>query len=90
MARLTLAEAGDRLGRSASTLRNQVRAGRLRATLVGKTYTVTEAEVERYRREHLGRGGRPRIHPRPAPDDAALAPDAQGFLSTPDELAGRV
>ena len=56
---LTLAEAGNRLGLSASTLRNQIHAGRLRGKLVGKTWTVTEREVERYRAEHLGRVGRP-------------------------------
>ena len=55
---LTLAEAGDRLGLSASTLRHQVHAGRLRATLIGKTWTVTEREVERYRAESLGKPGR--------------------------------
>jgi excisionase family DNA binding protein len=58
MAILTLAEAGDRLGLSASTLRNQVKNGKLRATLVGKTWTVTEREVERYRVDSLGRKGR--------------------------------
>ena len=55
---LTLAEAGDRLSLSASTLRTQVRRGRLRATMVGKTWTVTEREFERYRAESLGRPGR--------------------------------
>lgn len=55
---LTLAEAGDRLGLSAATLRRQVHNGRLRATLVGKTWTVTEREVERYRAESLGKPGR--------------------------------
>lgn len=55
---LTLAEAGDRLGLSAATLRRQVHNGRLRATLVGKTWTVTEREVERYRAESKGKPGR--------------------------------
>jgi excisionase family DNA binding protein len=55
---LTLAEAAARLGLSASTLRNQVHNGRLRAELIGKTWIVTEAEVERYERESLGRPGR--------------------------------
>jgi excisionase family DNA binding protein len=55
---LTLAEAGDRLGLSPSTLRHQVQGGTLRARLVGKTYIVTEREVERYRAEHAGRPGR--------------------------------
>ena len=57
---LTLAEAGTRLGLSPSTLRNQVKAGRLRGTLYGKTWTVTEREVERYRAESLGKPGRHR------------------------------
>ena len=68
---LTLAEAAERLGISHSTLRNQVRSGRLNATLIGKTWTVTEREVERYRAESLGRAGRPQVrcsacHRRPA------------------------
>ncbi len=56
---LTLTEAADQLGLAASTLRHQVQAGRLRARLVGKTYVVTAGDVERYRREHLGKPGRP-------------------------------
>lgn len=57
---LTLAEAGEQLGISASTLRQQIHAGRLSGTLYGKTWTVTEKEVERYRRDSLGRIGRPK------------------------------
>lgn len=58
---LTLAEAGVLLGRSPDTLRRQVQRGSLRAQLVGKTYVVTSAEVERYRAENLGQhhGGHP-------------------------------
>jgi len=55
---LTLAQAGALLGVSPATLRSQVRNGRLRATLVGKTWVVTPREVERYRAESLGRPGR--------------------------------
>ena len=55
---LTLTQAGDRLGLRASTLRAQIKNGRLRATLIGKTWTVTEREVERYRAESLGKPGR--------------------------------
>ncbi len=74
MALLTLAEAGDRLGLSASTLRNQVKRGRLRATLVGKTWVVTERELERYRATSLGRPGRHATNPQ-APDAAPTSPD---------------
>ncbi len=65
---LTLTEAADQLGLAASTLRHQVQAGRLRARLVGKTYVVSEREVERYRREHLGKPGRPTHRSAPPPD----------------------
>ena len=57
---LTLVEAAELLGLSASTLRHQAQAGRLRARLVGKTWVTTRDEVERYRRENLGQAGRPR------------------------------
>lgn len=54
---LTLAQAAERLGISHHTLRNQAMSGVLKAILMGKTYLVTASEVERYRREHLGRPG---------------------------------
>lgn len=57
---ITLAEAGELLERSPVTLRAQVRNGRLRARLIGKTWITTRAEVERYRRESLGQFGRPK------------------------------
>ena len=58
---ITLTGAGLLLGVSAATLRKQVQRGSLHAELIGKTYVVTPAEVERYRTEHLGkhRGGFP-------------------------------
>jgi excisionase family DNA binding protein len=52
---LTLAQAAERLDLSPATLRSQIRNGRLRGKLVGKTWTVTEGELERYRRDSLGR-----------------------------------
>lgn len=55
---LSLAEAAESLGIAQSTLRNQAVNGRIRAKLVGKTWITTRAEVERYRRENLGRIGR--------------------------------
>jgi excisionase family DNA binding protein len=63
---LTLAEAAAQLGLAASTLRHQVQVGRLTATLYGKTYVVSEAELERYRRESLSKPGRRSKHGQPA------------------------
>jgi len=54
----TLTEAAALLGVAASSLRNQIHNGRLRGRLVGKTWTVSEREIERYRAESLGRPGR--------------------------------
>jgi excisionase family DNA binding protein len=51
----TLTEAAARLGVAASTLRVQIRNGKLRGKLVGKTWTVTNGEIERYRAESLRR-----------------------------------
>ena len=55
---LTLNEAADRLELAASSLRHQIRNGKLRARKVGPVWTVTEREVERYERESLGKVGR--------------------------------
>ena len=52
---LTLSQAAERLGLAPATLRRQVNNGVLKATLVGKTWTVTEKEVEKYRANHLGK-----------------------------------
>ena len=59
MSEITLAEAAERLGLAAVTLRAQVKNGRLQGRLVGKTWVVTDAEVERYRLRSRGRVGRP-------------------------------
>lgn len=48
---LTLAKAASLLGVSPTTLRVQIRNGKLRARKVGPVWTVSEREVERYRRE---------------------------------------
>lgn len=64
---MTLAQMADELGlRDTAGLRRSIAAGRLRAELMGKTYIVAEAEVERYRRETLGKPGRPRKSHSPA------------------------
>ena len=53
---LTLTEAAARLGVTAATLRQQVANGRLRARKMGRDWTVSEREVERYRRESQREG----------------------------------
>ena len=52
---LTLNQAADRLGLAASSLRVQIRNGKLRGRKVGTTWTVSKREVERYRAESLGK-----------------------------------
>lgn len=49
---LTLTEAAARLGLAATTLRVQIRNGKLKARKVGRDWTVSEREVERYAREN--------------------------------------
>ena len=50
---LSLAEAAQSLGIEHDTLRRQIRLGKMKARKVGPIWTVTEREVERYRKEHL-------------------------------------
>jgi len=52
---MILKAAAALLGISPDTLGVQVRRGRLRARKVGRDWHVSAAEVERYRRESLGR-----------------------------------
>jgi hypothetical protein len=56
---LTLTETASQLDISAATLRHQVQGGRLAARLLGKTYVITDEELERYRATSLGKPGRP-------------------------------
>ena len=49
---MTLKEAAAVLGLHPDTLRQAIHRGVLRGTKVGRDWTVTPAEVERYRREH--------------------------------------
>lgn len=62
---IALSTAAEELGVAASTLRHQAQAGRIQAIVVGKTWITTRQEVDRYRREHLGRVGRPSMEHRP-------------------------
>lgn len=50
---LTLAEAAASLGIHPDTLRRQIHLGKLKAKRLGPIWTVSEREVERYRRESL-------------------------------------
>jgi len=50
---VSLAEAAERLGVSAETLRWQIHNGKLKARKVGPIWTVSDREIERYRRESL-------------------------------------
>lgn len=63
------------LGIAQGTLNVQARRGRLRARKVGHFWTVQTAEIERYRREVLGKAGWPtKAEPFLAPAVAAAAP----------------
>lgn len=53
---MTLPEAAERLGLAPSTLRHQIRNRKLRAYKMGRSWFVTDEEVERYRAESLGKG----------------------------------
>lgn len=46
---VTLKEAAELLGVTPDTLRQQIRAGRLKATKRGRDWWVTKGEVDRYR-----------------------------------------
>jgi excisionase family DNA binding protein len=55
---VTLNEASDQLGVDAATLRHQIRNGRLRATKVGRDWSVSVEEIHRYAADSRGRPGR--------------------------------
>lgn len=66
MRSLTLTEAADALGLAPSTLRHQIRNGKLNARKVGRDWVVGPAALARYRAEHLGREGGRQDRPDPA------------------------
>ena len=49
---MTLIEAAALLGVTPDNLRGAIKRGSLKATKVGRDWTVTPREVERYRTEH--------------------------------------
>lgn len=60
---VTVTEAAERLGLSSRTLQEQIKRGRIKAVRHGPIWWITEAEVERYRVDSLGKPGRRRKHP---------------------------
>lgn len=52
----TLAEAAQELGTSPDNLRGAIKRGSLKARKVGPLWVVTDAEIERYRRENRREG----------------------------------
>ncbi|HEY8953580.1 MAG TPA: helix-turn-helix domain-containing protein [Candidatus Dormibacteraeota bacterium] len=52
---MTLREAAEQLGLSLKTVQVQVRRQKLRAEKRGRDYWIVPSEVERYRRESLGK-----------------------------------
>jgi excisionase family DNA binding protein len=52
---MTVNEAAAHLGVAASTLRVQIAKRKLRSTKRGRDHLITDAEVERYRQESLGK-----------------------------------
>jgi len=52
----SLTEAAATLGLAPSTLRHQIKNGKLRARKVSRDWYLTPEEIERYRRESLRRG----------------------------------
>ena len=56
---LTLKDAAKELGLHPATLRSQIRYGHLTTQKFGSVHAVSRAEIERYRRESLGRYAKP-------------------------------
>jgi hypothetical protein len=55
----TLVKAAERLGLNPATLRQQIRAGRLKAEKIGPVWVIDRAELGRYQLEQRGAVGRP-------------------------------
>jgi hypothetical protein len=56
---VSLADAAKELGIAASTLRHQAQEGRIEARVVGKTWITSREAIAGYKRDQLGRIGRP-------------------------------
>jgi excisionase family DNA binding protein len=63
MPEITVPEAARRLGVTGRTLYTQIQRGRLKARRIGGIWLLTEAEVERYRNQYLGRKDNHRTDP---------------------------
>lgn len=58
---MTLIEAAERLGVAASTLRVQIKNGKLRSTKRGRDHWITEGEIARYQRESRRHADSPKV-----------------------------
>jgi excisionase family DNA binding protein len=68
---LTVAEAAQELGIRPSGVHMAITYGTLRPVRIDRrTIMIERAEVERYKREHLGKRGRPKKKPAPSPEPA--------------------
>lgn len=56
---MSITEAAKSLGCTTANLRIQIQKGKLKAERKSFGYLIDDAEVERYRTEHLGKPGRP-------------------------------
>jgi excisionase family DNA binding protein len=56
---MTTLETAEALGVTTGRVRQAIAAGSLKATKRGRDWDIAAREVERYRRENLGRRGRP-------------------------------
>jgi excisionase family DNA binding protein len=61
---LTVSEAAQELGIRPSGVRMAIAEGRLQSVRIGqRTNLIERSELQRYRREHLGKRGRPKRKP---------------------------
>ena len=56
---MTVFEAAQELGLTPATLRVQIKEGKLHSTKHGRDHWLTQRDIDAYRRDHLGKMGRP-------------------------------
>ncbi len=53
---LTVEEAAEQLGLTATTIRSAIRQGKIQSKMLSRIRLIDPAELERYRTDHLGKG----------------------------------